>query len=100
MNQFQVTIEQNEEGLGKELGITEDRAEIIIDFLAKATLKSREENILVSNLLKEVSGVAENANELAFICFSIGAFFEKNRMSNPLDMILETIFKSSTQKTN
>ena len=86
MNQFQVTVTPSTEGLGQSLGISEERADTISSKLARITAKAIEEKKDVSSVLEEASELVENANELSFISFAIGAYFESQR--NPIHSLL------------
>lgn len=89
MNELLVTENPEVEGLGPALGINKKRSEEIIDKLTKVTIKSFQENKSAANTLQEISRIAENANELAFMCFSIGAYFESQR--NPIGQLFNLL---------
>ncbi len=87
MNQFQVTLTESseEKGFGASLGIPVERFEVISDHMASIT--SNENN--AHKALAQCTTIAENANELAFISFCIGAQVQGRK--NPVTELLEAI---------
>lgn len=93
MNEFQVKLSENQqdEGTGKALGISEVRAEVIINHMVSLGKKADHETT-VAETLKDASLIAENANELAFMAFCTGVKFQEDRSRNPITAVLSSIF--------
>lgn len=98
---FNLTIVNAEEdNLYKVLGISDERKPVIVKQLAKITSDYYLGNGKRSELLKKLTEVAENTNELVFIMYSTGLASHKFEamVKSPLGGLMELLSMLKTEE--